>query len=82
MAVDLVKESAFGMLDERVAEGRYLESEARLAAYVGAEMVESLELRLGSRFVVQAQDAEGRAPPFRVRPPRPRAESAARSRIA
>ena len=59
MAVDPVAESAFGMLDERVAEGRYLEPEDRLAAYVGAEMVESLELRLGSRFVVQAQDAEG-----------------------
>ena len=59
MAVDPVQESAFGMLDERVAEGRYLEPDDRLAAYVGAEMVESLELRLGSRFVVQAQDAEG-----------------------
>ena len=59
MAVDPVQESAFGMLDEQVAEGRYLEPDDRLAAYVGAEMVESLELRLGSRFVVQAQDAEG-----------------------
>ena len=59
MAVDPVAESAFGMLDERVAEGRYLEPEDRLAAFVGAEMVESLELRLGSRLVVQAQDAEG-----------------------
>ena len=59
MAVDPVTESAFGMLDERVAEGRYLEPDDRLAAYVGAEMVESLELRLGSRFVVQAQDTEG-----------------------
>ena len=59
MAVDPVAEPAFGMLDERVAEGRYLEPDDRLAAYVGAEMVESLELRLGSRFVVQAQDAEG-----------------------
>ena len=59
MAVDPVQESAFGMLDEQVAEGRYLEPDDRLAAYVGAEMVESLELRLGSRFVVQAQDADG-----------------------
>ena len=59
MAVDPVQESKFGMLDERVVEGRYLEPEDRLAAFVGTEMVESLELRLGSRFVVQAQDAEG-----------------------
>ena len=50
MAVDPVQESAFGMLDERVVEGRYLEPDDRLAAFVGAEMVESLELRLGSRL--------------------------------
>ena len=59
MAVDPVAESRFGMLDERVVEGRYLEPDDRLAAFVGTEMVESLELRLGSRLVVQAQDAEG-----------------------
>jgi ABC-type lipoprotein release transport system permease subunit len=59
MAVDPVQESAFGMLDERVVEGRYLAPDDRLAAFVGGEMLESLELRLGSRLVVQAQDAEG-----------------------
>ncbi|MYD87343.1 MAG: ABC transporter permease [Acidobacteria bacterium] len=59
MAVDPLQESDFGMLDERVVEGRYLEPDDRLAAFVGGEMVESLELRLGSRLVVQAQDAEG-----------------------
>lgn len=59
MAVDPVAEAGFGMLDERVVEGRYLEPDDRLAAYVGVEMVDSLELRLGSRIVVQAQDAEG-----------------------
>ena len=59
MAVDPVTESKFGMLDDRVVEGRYLEPDDRLAAFVGAEMAESLEIRLGSRFVVQAQDAEG-----------------------
>ena len=52
-------EAEFTILDEKVSEGRYLESGDRLAAYVGAGLVESLELRLGSRFVVTAQDAEG-----------------------
>ena len=38
--------------------GRYLELDDRLAAYVGVGLVESLDLRLGSRLVVQAQDTE------------------------
>ena len=58
VAVDPVAETGFGMVDDQIVEGRYLEPDDRLAAYVGAELVESLELRLGSRFVVQAQDTE------------------------
>ncbi len=58
VAVDPVAETGFGMVDDQVLEGRYLEPDDRLAAYVGAELVDSLELRLGSRFVVQAQDTE------------------------
>ncbi len=58
VAVDPVAETGFGMVDDQIVEGRYLEPDDRLAAYVGAELVDSLELRLGSRFVVQAQDTE------------------------
>ena len=58
VAVDPIAEAAFGMLDDQVVEGRYLEPDDQLAAYVGLSFVESLDLRLGSRFVVQAQDTE------------------------
>jgi ABC-type lipoprotein release transport system permease subunit len=57
--VDPVSEAAFTILDEKVTDGRYLEPDDRLEAYVGAGLVESLELRVGSRFVVTTQDAEG-----------------------
>ncbi len=56
IAVDPIAEAAFSMLDDQVVEGRYLEPDDRLAAYVGLGLVQSLDLRLGSRFVVQAQD--------------------------
>ena len=57
IGVDPAAEVAFSTLDDQVAEGRYLEADDRLAAYVGVGLVESLDLRLGSRLVVQAQDA-------------------------
>jgi ABC-type lipoprotein release transport system permease subunit len=47
------------MLDDKLVEGRYLEPGDRLAAYIGAGMLEALDLRLGSRFVLTAQDADG-----------------------
>lgn len=56
IAVDPLAEAPFSMFDDQVVEGRYLEPGDRLAAYVGIGLVESLDLRLGSRFVVQAQD--------------------------
>ena len=58
VAVDPVAEADFGMVDDQALEGRYLEPDDKLAAYVGAGLVDSLELELGSRFVVQAQDTE------------------------
>ncbi|MCY4601586.1 MAG: ABC transporter permease [Acidobacteria bacterium] len=58
VAVNPVAEAAFGTVDEHLVEGRYLKPDDTLSAYVGAELVESLELRIGSRFVVQAQDTE------------------------
>ncbi len=58
VAVDPAAEAEFSPIDDQAIEGRYLEPDDRLAAYVGVELVESLDLRLGSRFVVQAQDVE------------------------
>ena len=56
-AVQPEAEAAFGMVDSQVVEGRYLEPDDRLAAYIGVGLANSLELELGSRMVVQAQDA-------------------------
>ena len=58
IAVDPASEAAFGAVDEQAVEGRYLEPDDRLAAYVAEGLAGSLDLRLGSRLVVQAQDAE------------------------
>ena len=58
-AVDPRAESRFGTLDDNPVEGRYLAPDDRLLAYVGAGLAAGLDLQLGSRFVVQAQDAQG-----------------------
>ena len=58
LAVNPETEAAFTTIDEQVIEGRYLESDDRLAAYVGIGLMDQLDLRLGSRFVLTAQDAE------------------------
>lgn len=59
MGVDPITESEFTILDERVRSGRYLRTDDRLAAYIGAGLAESLELELDSRLVLTAQDANG-----------------------
>lgn len=59
VGVDPVAEVEFSMLDDKVVEGRYLDPEDRLAAYLGAGLAEGLKLELGSRLVLTAQDAEG-----------------------
>ena len=56
LGVDPATEAALSPLDDQVVEGRYLEPDDRLAAYVGAGLVDSLDLRIGSRFVLTAQD--------------------------
>ena len=58
LAVDPVAEARFSTLDDQLVEGRYLEPDDRLAAYIGVGLAASLELRLGSRLVVQAQDTD------------------------
>ena len=57
-AVDPKAEAQFSTLDDQLVEGRYLEPDDRLAAYIGVGLASSLDLRLGSRLVVQAQDTE------------------------
>ncbi len=59
IGVDPETEAEFSILDDKLVEGRYLETDDRLAAYVGAGLLEGLELRLGSRLVLTAQDADG-----------------------
>ncbi len=58
LGVEPLAEAEFSTLDEQVVEGRYLEPGDGLAAYVGVDLVESLDLRLGSRLVLTAQDAD------------------------
>lgn len=59
MGVDPATEPGFSILDDNLVEGRYLEPDDRLAAFVGQGLLERLGLRLGSRFVVTAADATG-----------------------
>lgn len=58
VAVDPAVEAAFSRVDEQVIEGRYLQPDDRLAAYVAEGLALGLDLQPGSRLVVQAQDAE------------------------
>jgi ABC-type lipoprotein release transport system permease subunit len=57
--VDPEAESRFSQAAERIVEGRYLEAGDRLAAFVGAGLVERLGLSLGSRFVLTGQSTTG-----------------------
>jgi len=59
LGVDPVAEVGYSILDDKLVEGRYLEPDDRLAAYVGTALAEALQLRVGARVVVTAQDAEG-----------------------
>ncbi len=58
-AVNPETESSFSQTAARVVEGRYLEADDRLAAYVGVGLVERLGLSVGSRFVLTAQSTSG-----------------------
>jgi len=59
MAVDPELERDFSALYEKLEEGRWLEPDDRLKAYVGTRLASRLKLKEGSRFVLTAQDASG-----------------------
>jgi len=59
IGVDPIIERGFSILDDNLVDGRYLEPDDRLAAFVGQGLADRLGLRLGSRFVVTAADAAG-----------------------
>ena len=59
VGVDPAAQAIFSDLDEKVIQGRYLEPKDRLAAYVGINLFRELNLRLGSRLVLTAQDGGG-----------------------
>jgi ABC-type lipoprotein release transport system permease subunit len=57
--VDPAVEARFSHLSDRVVEGRYLEPDDRLHAFVGDRLAERLDVELGSRLVLTGQDASG-----------------------
>lgn len=59
VGIDPKVEPDFGLLHEKLEEGRYLETDDRLAAFIGQGLAERLGVHLKSRFVLTAQDAEG-----------------------
>jgi len=59
IGVDPAAEAAFSTLDDKLVDGRYLEADDTRAAYVGASLLEGLDLHLGSRLVLTAQDVSG-----------------------
>ena len=58
LGVDPETEAALGSITEQVVDGRYLEAGDRLEAYIGSGLAERLDLRIGARLVLSAQDTE------------------------
>ncbi len=59
VAVEPERERRFSELPAKLVEGRYLVAEDGLHAFVGQQLLERLDLDVGSRLVLTAQDAEG-----------------------
>jgi len=57
--VDPTRERDFSSLPDQLVEGRYLEADDRLQAFIGVELARRLEIEVGDRFVVTAQAASG-----------------------
>jgi ABC-type lipoprotein release transport system permease subunit len=59
VGVDPTVERGFSTLDDKVQQGRYLEEQDSLHAFLGVDLAERLNLEIGSRLVLTAQDASG-----------------------
>ena len=57
--VDPEREAAFSTLPGQLDQGRYLEPNDRLSAFIGVGLAHRLELDVGDRFVLTAQTASG-----------------------
>jgi ABC-type lipoprotein release transport system permease subunit len=57
--VDPARERVFSTLPDQLRDGRYLEPDDRLHAFVGEDLARRLDLKVGSRFVLTAQVASG-----------------------
>jgi len=57
--VDPERERVFSTLPADLVEGRYLQPDDRLQAFVGVGLASRLELEVGDRFVLTAQTADG-----------------------
>jgi ABC-type lipoprotein release transport system permease subunit len=57
--VDPARERVFSTLPDQLRDGRYLEPDDRLHAFVGEDLARRLDLEMGSRFVLTAQVASG-----------------------
>ncbi len=59
VGIDPETEREFSQLGDKRIEGRYLERDDRLHAYIGERLAKRLDLDVGSRLVLTAQDATG-----------------------
>ncbi len=57
--VDPSMEAEFSGFADKLVDGRYLEPDDRLHAFVGVELARRLDLEVGNRFVLTAQGASG-----------------------
>ncbi len=57
--VDPARERSFSILPDQLRDGRYLDAGDRLRAFVGEELADRLDLKVGDRFVLTAQAASG-----------------------
>jgi ABC-type lipoprotein release transport system permease subunit len=57
--VDPEREQTFSDFGTKLQEGRYLQPDDRLHAFVGVELARRLDLEVGNRFVLTAQTASG-----------------------
>jgi len=57
--VDPAREKVFSTLPKQLTEGAYLEPGDRLRAFIGSDLAQRLNLKVGDRFVLTGQTASG-----------------------